>query len=252
VSLLLSPLTHFLYSRPPSDGGSNRTIEDQYQSLHNIIAVAAYLSICVRLSPTIIYFSHVTPNTPYDNNDHHSVDAVTYTTSKQAVVKAFKETERVFDEKEKELEGEIAKLKAAGKGESRACKKAQAQLDAHVEAEPDEPEETHQALTKIAVWPSICRYKPGTKEDDDAATPLENRLGCRIFDISRSGVVCYFGVQNRVKRFQERVALQDFVDAKVKLHGKKESGVGKGVALAAVAAAAASLPYLLYGWTGGA
>lgn len=251
MALLLSPLTYFLYSRAPSDGGSNRTIEDQYQALHNIIAHAAYLSICIRLSPTIIYFSHVTPNTPFDRNDHKSLETWLYYNSKKAVVKEFTETRRLFNKKQTELENEIAGLNAAGKEASRAGQKALAQLDAHLLMEPHPPSETHRALAKIAVWPSICRFKPGSKKEDDDDKPLDDRRGFRIIDMIPSYAIFYYGLHDRVKRFEERVALQDFVDAKIKLHGQKESGVGKGVALAAVAAAAAGLPYLLQGWTVG-
>lgn len=251
VAILLKPLTFFLYSRPPKDGSTNRTVEEQYQALHNIIAIAAYLSICIRLSPTIFYFSNVSPNTPYNEDDQHSVNAECYTKSKEAVTKAYTAAAAAYQQKKNELEQEIARLKAAGKSDkSRVVKKAQAKLKRHLVTQPDPPEETHGALTKIGIWPNITRFKPGTQEDDDAATPLEKRRGLRIFEISRSAVMCYFGVESTKKRAEERVRLGDLVEKKLK-DGKKERGFGKGVALATAAAAAVGIRYLLYEWTAG-
>ena len=251
VALLLKPLTFFLYSRPPRDGGMNRKIEDQYQALHNIIAISAYLSICIRLSPTIFYFSSVTPNTRYEQDEHHSLDEECYTESREAVVKAYDAEVKVFADKKAELEKAVAKLKAASKNDtSRVYKKAKGKLNAHIETEPYPPDSTYELMTKIGVWPNISRYKPGTLEDDETGTPLEERRGFRIFDISKGAAVCYLGTEDRLKRAEQRVALEDFVKKKIKKYGKKDRGVGKGVVLAAVAAAAAAgIPYLLYGWT---
>lgn len=249
VALLLKPLTFFLYSRPPKDGAKNHRVQDQYQALHNIIALAAYLSLCIRLSPTIFYFSNVSPNTPYDEDQQHSVDARGYTKSKEAVVTAYRAAAAAYQQKRAELEREIAKLKAAGKSDtSRVFRKAQAKLDAHIAAQPDPPGQMHEALTKIGVWPNISRFKPGTQEDDETATPLASRRGCRIFEVSKSAVVCYYGPESRAKRAEGRVRLEDFVEQKVKRYGKKERGLGKGVVFATAAAAAVGIPYLLYVW----
>lgn len=252
VALLLKPLTFFLYSRPPVDGRPNRIIEDQYQALHNIIAIAAYLSICIRLSSTIFYFSSVTPNTPFDPEDQYSVETGAYIRSKEAVVNAYLSHRAAYQEKKEELEREIAKLDKGGKGAtSRAGKKAQAKLIAHVRTQPHPPGQTHRALTKIGVWPSIRRFKPGTQEDDEDEVPLENRNGFRIFEVSKSAVVCYFGVENRAEGAGAGVRLATFVENKMKKHGTKEQGIGKGIILAAAAAAIAGLPYLLYGRAAG-
>jgi hypothetical protein len=251
VALLLKPLTFFLYCRPPKDGAKNPRVEDQYQALHNIIALAAYLSLCIRLSPTIFYFSNVSPNTPYEQDEQHSVDAGGYTTSKQAVVTAYRAVAAAYQKKRAELEREIAKLKAAGNSDtSRGFRKALAKLNAHIAAQPDPPGQTHEALTKIGVWPNISRFKPGAPEDDDAKTPLESRLGFRILEVSKSAVVCYYGAESRAKRAEGRVRLEDFVERKMKRYGKEDAGFGKGVVFATAAAAAAGIPYLLYGWPG--
>lgn len=242
VALLLQPLTHFLYSRPPFDGGSNRTIDDQYQALHNIIALAAYLSICIRLSPTIFYFSSVRPNAEYDPDDQHCVEPEVYIKSKDTVVQEYLDDAIDHQKKTEELQKEINSLNARGKGpNSRAGKKAKAKLDAHTWSRKP-LERTHAALTKIAVWPSIKRFKPGTQEDDYAAVPLEHRKGFRIFDISKSAVVSYYGVDDDVERSKGRTKLADFVEKKVKMHGKKELELSSGVPFimkvtAAVAAA---------------
>lgn len=242
-------MTFFLYSRPTKDGGPNQKVEDQYQALHNIIAIAAYLSICIRLSPTIFYFSTVTPSTPYSEADHHSVDSDGWTRSRDAVLKAFGAKNEAYDKKKEALEGELAKLKAAGKSEtSRVFKYAQAKLDAHVAAQPKPPSHTHAALTKVGAWPNISRFKPGTREDDDARVPLEKRKGFRIFEVCKSAVVCYYGLeQGRAKRAVKRVRLEDFAKEKVKRFGKRGSAVGKSVVIAAAAAAVAGIPYFLYG-----
>lgn len=255
MALLFKPLTDFLYSRPPRDGHPNCTITDQYQALHNIVSVAAYLSICVRLSPTIFFFSHVSPNTPYDREDQCYVNTRAYTLSKQTIVTAYNGGRAAHERKKQELEEVIVNLRAAGKSAtSRACRSAQRKLDAHLLTRPQSLHSTHRALTKICIWPSITRYKPGTQADDDAARPLEDRDGFRAFEISKSGVTCYYGFADRLGRAKVGVRLVDFVAKKKIMYGKREPRLHKRTFLAAVAAvtATAGIPYLISGMGQGA
>jgi hypothetical protein len=227
-------------------------MQDQYQALHNIVAIAAYLSICIRLSPTIFYFSNVETNTPYDHEGHHSVDADGYQKSAEAIEAAYEVAAAKFRKKREEIEREIAKLRAAGKSDtSRAVKKVLAKLKAHFEMQPNPPGVTHEVLTKIAVWPNISRYKPGASGDDEAGIPLAERRGIRIFEVSKSAVVCYAGIENRIKRTQARVKLTAFVEEKMKKYAKKQGRLGTGVVLATAAAAAAGIPYFFYGLPAG-
>jgi len=217
--------------------------------------MAAYLSICIRLSPTIFYFSNVLPNTRYEEEEHHSVDEECYLRSKGAVVEAYNVELRAYDDKKKRLQNRMARLTAACRGDtSRAIMNARQKLNAHIRTEPYGPEHRYEPMAKIGVWPNINRFKPGTPEDDDVDTPLDDRRGFRIFEISKSAMVCYFGTEDTEKKAQQRVTVEDFVTKKVKKYGQRGNYIGKGLVLAAVVAAAATagIPYLLYGWTLGA
>lgn len=250
VALLFKPLTDFLYSRPPKDGHPNRKIADQYQALHNIVSVAAYLSICIRLSPTIFFFSHASPNMPYDREDQSCVSMRAYNLSKRKVVVAYNKNKAAYETKKQKLQGAIDHLEAAGKSAtSRVYRSARQKLDSHLRTRPPTLQSTYRALAKICIWPSITRYKPGTKEDDDAERPLEERDGFRAFEISKSGVACYYGFADRAQRAKTEISLVEFVKNKKAKFGKKEPLLHRRTLLAAVAAvtATAGIPYFIYG-----
>lgn len=252
VSLLLQPLTFFLYSRPPKEGGANVELEAQYQELHNIIAIAAYLSICIRLSPTIFHFSNVSPNTPYNHAEQHSLDAEGYTRSKENAFRLYRLARDAHDKKSTELQDLLEKATGA-KNLNRAMKKIDQAFKEHdATPTPRDPQLSHTALTKIGVWPNISRFKPGHSDDDEANIPLEERRGCRIFEISKSAVVSYYGLANDAERAVWKVRLGEFVETKMETYAAKEeaeeNALAKRVMFIASMAMTVAIPYYLYAW----
>jgi hypothetical protein len=63
---------------------------------------------------------------------------------------------------------------------------------------------SYRALIKFTLWPSIKRYSPGNGKDGDA------RKGLRIYEICKSRVVCYWGIEDRAQR--SKLSLEDFVE----------------------------------------
>jgi hypothetical protein len=225
---------------PKEEGKANPKMTAEYQEIHNIISKAAYLSICIRLSPTIFYFTDITPNTSYNPEDQHSLDNNVYTKSKDVVVKAHADARTVYLKKKKQIDMEISALEKTGKGETtRAYKEVTTKQKAHRQTKPyPPPGSTHRALTKIGVWPCIRRFKPGTDVDVELSEPLAKRDGFRIRSVSKGAVVCYFGVEDRKERAKTRVRLTDFVKQKKEKYGKKEIGLGKLALVASIAVAA--------------
>jgi hypothetical protein len=242
VALLLKPLTDFLYAIPPTKNVTLLRVEDQYQALHNIMASAGYISLCIRLSPTIFYYSEVLPGETYSPEDQFSTETPLYSESKDIVTSKYQRAFKVWDEKLKDLEAELAPLEEVGELTSLA--KIEEKLEEHAKKRLLPPSRTHRALVKIGIWPNIRRFKPGGLEDEKKAEKLENRDGFRIHDITKSAVVCYFGIDNHVKRAETRIPLAQFVKEKERKFGtKKEVGISPltyaGIALGVVPLAAA-------------
>lgn len=86
VTLLLQPLSNYLYALQPEKKKDNPQLLDQYQALYNIVCTAAYLAVTIRASPSIMQFVHVMPGDPYDPDDHTTVDISTYNKSKTRAV----------------------------------------------------------------------------------------------------------------------------------------------------------------------
>ncbi|KAJ4263607.1 hypothetical protein NW762_006430 [Fusarium torreyae] len=59
------------------------SIPDLYQSLHDVIAYAGWLSVCIRMSPAIVASNWVIPGEPYEMNQVNTCQAA-YETSKGA------------------------------------------------------------------------------------------------------------------------------------------------------------------------
>ena len=201
-------------------------MDEQYQELHNIMASAAYLSLCIRLSPTIFYFTDVSPNALYDPDDQHSVDGEAFANSKAKTVRKHDTSVAAWRAKRALLQAEVSRFRQPGmNANSRAGRKATKELADFTN--PNIPiGRTHRALTKIGIWPNIRRFKPGSKEDDVNEERLADRDGFRIFELSKSAVLCYFGVESRIVRGQTRVPLEHFARIMQKRYGRLESVLG--------------------------
>jgi hypothetical protein len=87
-----------------------------------------------------------------------------------------------------------------------------------VEKNGNPPSYTHRALIKIAVWPVIRRYTPGSAEEDadgdgrGGGKPLREKDGFRIFMVGKGAVVAYYG--RDVKREEEYCGLSEWVGVK--------------------------------------
>ncbi|KAI9744442.1 MAG: hypothetical protein M1818_001971 [Claussenomyces sp. TS43310] len=120
-----------------------------YQALNDIVSKAGYLSLCMRLESSIFYLQSENPGSRFDEDDHQCLDTHYYQCSKENVARA----------------------------------QVRSQGPPGQEVHP----RTYRALTKIAVWPSIKRFKPG----NGLAGGKKN--GFRIFDVCKAGVVSYWG-----------------------------------------------------------
>ena len=247
-----------MYAIPPLDGVTIPKLWDQYQDLHNIISQAAYLSLCIRLSPTIFYFTPLSPGEAFQPDDQHCLETQLFTASKAKVVADYDAVFTPWNKKRISLEKRVATLKAEdqtevndfkqGEGKTakvrrvkgkqaqakakKEIKKAQVDLEAHNKTHPRHYGFSHRALTKVCAWPNIRRFKPGSLEQEKANTPLELRTGCRIYEVSKSAAVIYFGTEDRAERARQRVCLRGLVDQKQREYGTK-NGKGRGVVKAA-------------------
>lgn len=215
--LLFEPLTSY-FSRLPEDGtGNTPAPENQYQSLHNIISSAAFLSLCIRQSPSIFWFTDVSPGTPYDRGDQLSADSISYTKSKQTVYDAYDIARKRWEADKKAIDREVTSK--VGQGPTRDYKRAKARQLAITASAPRSPPTDYRAMAKIGIYPMITRYVAGSKEDDKAESnfpckpkPLHLKNGFRDIMISQAGVVCYYG---RIDK-QGHADLEDFVEDKKK------------------------------------
>jgi hypothetical protein len=132
------------------------------QAIHDMVGLAAYLSICIRLSPTIIYIRSEEPGNLFEEDDQFVVDYQLYLDSKARVAEV--------QEKEKLLH-----------------------MGAPSEGQVKQP--FYSALVKMAVWPSFKRYSPGNGKKGG------ERAGFRVYDIFQAGVVYYWAPRDRRKRY---------------------------------------------------
>lgn len=195
ISMLLKPLTDYLYLMPPRHGRELPRIEDQYQSLHNLISRAAYLSLCIRLSPTIFYFNDINPGSVYDDKDHHSLENELYTESRDAVLDAHRVKLAAWQQTITELNNRLTALETAGRTESRDADAARRALASHQSNQPNFSAMNYRAMAKIGVWPVITRYTPGGEADDDleGGKYLRDKDGFRILLIGKGAMVAYYG-----------------------------------------------------------
>ncbi|KAH6702961.1 hypothetical protein BKA61DRAFT_418565, partial [Leptodontidium sp. MPI-SDFR-AT-0119] len=180
IALMLSPLTTYLYTLPPPPSTPAPLIQDLYQSLHNLVSQAAYLSLCVKLTPSIIQIHNLRPGDRWHPDDMHCLDTEGFVDSKRTVCDDWRQERhniRVWTEKKRsEMEGLKPPVSAGGgvQGnggkETRAYRRAKGAWEEMnrmlVEKNASPPSYTHHALIKIAVWPVIRRYTPGSAEED--------------------------------------------------------------------------------------
>lgn len=134
VAILFKPLKDFLYALPPAKNVSLPSLEDQYQVLHNIIASASYISLCIQLSPTIFYDSVVLPCETYSPEDQFGPETLSYSESKDIVTNKYQRVFKVWDEKLKVLEAELKPLQEVG--EAKALGEIEEKLEGHAKKRP--------------------------------------------------------------------------------------------------------------------
>jgi hypothetical protein len=246
VFLLLEPLTSYLYRLEPQNGKTIPDPRNQYQSLHNLISSAAYLSLAVRMSPTIFFWVDVTPGTFYDRDEQTSLDNISYTRSKQAVTDAYHSARAQWVDRKKVIDDTVTYLENRGLITTRKGTKAKQRQAAIQTQVPRQPPYEYRAMAKIGVWPSIKRFKPGSAEDEKRERdnpcekiPLLMKNGDREYEISWSVVLCYYG---KIERKDDgRVSLEEYVQEKQRKWDPTGRGfeMGKRPIIASILAASA-------------
>lgn len=85
IMMLLQPLSRFLEDAVEYGDGPAPSDDDQFRSIHGIVALAANLSIKVRVSPIIFYFYSERPGNLFDPDEQTDMDYSAYVASKSAV-----------------------------------------------------------------------------------------------------------------------------------------------------------------------
>jgi len=230
VMLLFKPLVDYMHAIPPPPGVVVPSIKHHYQALHNIIAQAAYLSICIRLSPTIFHTSHLSPGANYEDEEQHSMSPPIWAASKNAVLRVWKKKKAPYEEARR-IAVEAVELNKPLVTDHPVRIRAEAALQAANRALHDlkGPTQTHRAMVKIAVWPNVRRYSPGSGEEGGEED------GFRILSLTYAGALYYYGEQGRAPAQKEK--LLEFVKEKQKRYG---SGSATSTALQYVAAGVAA------------
>jgi hypothetical protein len=194
-------------------------MEEQYQALHNIIASAAYISICIRLSPSIFYMTDVQPNAVFDPEDHYCTELNIYKASRENINHRYNLEKKEFSEKKDKLDKLMKRFVKLQKEGTKEGKALAAKIKEHELKQPIPPWRTYRALIKLGIWPNIRRFKPGSIEDEQKNEKLTLRDGFRIHEITKSFVLCYYGKERYEERELKRVHLEDFVEDKMKRFG---------------------------------
>jgi hypothetical protein len=236
---MLKPLTDYLYSMPPPKGKTLPLASDMYQCLHNLVSRAGYLSLCVRLSPTVFHIVDILPGSVYDPDDVYSLEAETYSVSKERILNAYRHKLSIWQKLKDAARAEVEAIAAQGRDQTKANQKL-ARIDSE---KPIAPGNVYRALAKIAVWPTVTRFKPGSQEEEDeeatfgVAKKLWEKDGMRLLQICKGAEVCYYG---KADKSEKKKRLGKHVREKNKQFGGRGSGsVGKWATGLATAAAVA-------------
>ncbi|CAG8978926.1 hypothetical protein HYALB_00011188 [Hymenoscyphus albidus] len=191
--LMLQPLFDYLYSLPSTSDWELPPPMEFYQGLHDIISDAAYLSLCIRVSPTIFWWEETRPGTLFTAEEHTIVDAVSWQESKNAQLTLHvKDITAWRATKEKALAAVRKKL-AEGKIYSHHGFAKVEQLENIKALRPAFATDAFRAKVKIAVWPAIKRFKEGHWKEEGTSLPAWEKRGMREIPMSTSLVLCYYG-----------------------------------------------------------
>lgn len=210
IILLLGPLFDYLCLLPAPPNTAIPQSTTLYQSLHNIISSAAYISLCTRISPTIMHITSLVPGGFYDPEEHTSILQPSWTLSKNIIQTTWTRDHELMEAERAQAEGYTMGYENAGpaRQQSKAGMLAlQRFLEAQKKlAEHKPPGYTHQASVKIAVWPFTRRYWAGNSK------PGGDMDGQSVFNVTGAGAVFYY------KELDKPVeSLFDFVAQKKKM-----------------------------------
>ncbi|KAI9648226.1 hypothetical protein NHQ30_002858 [Ciborinia camelliae] len=212
IMILLGPLFNYLTMLPARPNTVTPSAKGFYQTLHNIVASAAYLSLCIRISPTIIHTAHLVPGTPYITEEHTSLLQMSWTFSSTLVQENWARDHHLLESERAVAEGYKLGYDRARRQNSRAGREAVRRLEAAQTklTEHKPPGFTHQACVKIAVWPVTRRYWAGNGE------PGGEQDGQSIYTVTNAGAVFYYKERDKAVD-----SLIDFVAQKKKRFLKK-------------------------------
>lgn len=153
----------------------------------------------------------------------YSVDTDGFIDSKRTICEDYKQEKhnlKAFTAKTKCQMDALAPPGKVGRG-TRKYRKKEAlfdRMDALLkvkEEDKNRPTYTHRALIKLAVWPVIRRYSPGSVEEQNVpGKPLSDKDGFRIVLIGKGGVVAYYGRDQ--KKVEDYSTLKEWVSIKEK------------------------------------
>ncbi|KAF7911181.1 uncharacterized protein EAF01_002689 [Botrytis porri] len=214
VLLLFLPLFNYLTLLPAGPETVTPKATALYQSLHNIFSSAAYLSICIRISPTIIHTVSLMPGTAYTPDEHTSILQNSWTLSKTVVQNNWNRDREELEIERAKAEGYVIAYSNAGKArlESNAGLRALRRLQDVQKKLADQkpPGFTHEAGVKIAIWPVTKRYWAGNSK------PGGDMDGQSVFNVTTAGAVFYYKEKGKLVE-----PLLDFVAEKEKKLGRE-------------------------------
>ncbi|CZT51897.1 uncharacterized protein RSE6_13119 [Rhynchosporium secalis] len=231
VSLMLAPLTTYLYSLPPPAGKPAPKVSALYQSLHNLVSQAAYLSICCKITPSVIQIHDLRPGDQWQPDDMASLDTDGYIDSRAVITEDYKQEvhnlKAYIAKVKKEMDSLMPPLVEGIK--TTKCEQAIAEYHKYLgilaEKTRCPPTYTHRALVKISVWPIIRRYTPGSEEEfSDQRIPLREKDGFRIFLLGKGAVIPYFGRENKIG--DEYCSLPEWIGMKKRQADERLSWMG--------------------------
>ncbi|KAJ8066024.1 hypothetical protein OCU04_005118 [Sclerotinia nivalis] len=244
ILLLLGPLFDYLTLLPARPNTIIPQPTALYQSLHNIISSAAYLSLCTRISPTIMHITSLVPGSLYSPEEHTSILQPSWTLSKTIIQDRWTRDHELMEVERAQAEGYKIGYEIAGQArqQSKAGMLAlQRFLDAQKKlAEHKPPGYTHRASVKIAVWPVTRRYWAGNSK------PGGDMDGQSVYNVTGAGAVFYY------KEIDKPVeSLFDFVARKKKMiHGRYKRARDLLAVLGLLSLGVFLVLFYVVGWAG--